>query len=352
MHDPRHVLVTGGAGFIGSNFLLRMVRRYPDVLYVNLDKLTYAGNLHNLRQIEHEENYVFVQGDIVDAELVRNVFSEYDIDSVVHFAAESHVDRSIMSPLGFVRTNVDGTAVLLEAAREHWGDADGHRFLHVSTDEVFGTLGDDGYFTETTPYDPRSPYSASKAASDHLVRAYGHTFDLPVVITNCSNNYGPFQFPEKLVPLVISRARAGEPIPIYGRGDNVRDWLYVDDHGDAIDLVLRRGRRLGTYVVGGDAERRNIDLVGQILDLVDDALGRPQGSSRERITFVKDRPGHDFRYAMDFTRIREELGWTPQHSLEDGLRSTVAWYMENEAWLSSVMDESYRSYYDQQYLQR
>ena len=257
-----------------------------------------------------------------------------------------------MAPLEFVRTNVDGTAVLLEAARAHWtGDRAG-RFVHVSTDEVFGSLGTDGFFTESTPYDPRSPYSASKAASDHLVRAYGHTYGLPVIITNCSNNYGPYQFPEKLIPLVISRAVAGEAVPVYGRGDNVRDWLYVDDHCDAIDLVLHRGEKFGTYVIGGDAERQNIDLVRQILDIVDARLGRPDGTSRALITFVKDRPGHDFRYAMDPTRIREEIGWKPQYSLEEGLKLTVDWYLQNEAWLSSVMDESYRSYYNRQYLQR
>jgi dTDP-glucose 4,6-dehydratase len=350
-HEPTSILVTGGAGFIGSNFLLRMVRQWPDVRFVNLDALTYAGNLMNLRAIENAENYAFVQGDITDVDLLRGLFSDHGFSTVVHFAAESHVDRSIQDPTAFIRTNVDGTAALLDAARRHWTNGHG-RFVHVSTDEVFGSLGDDGYFTETTPYDPRSPYSASKAASDHLVRAYGHTYGLPFVITNCSNNYGPFQFPEKLIPLVIANARNERPVPIYGAGENVRDWLYVEDHCTALETILLNGEDGETYVIGGDAERRNIDLVEQILDLVDERLGREVGQSRQLIEFVKDRAGHDFRYAMDFSKLRRELGWEPSVDLETGLRKTVDWYLDNPEWLEAVMNESYRDYYEAQYHHR
>lgn len=351
MHQPTAILVTGGAGFIGSNFLLRMVPRYPDVRFVNLDALSYAGNLMNLRDIEGAPNYAFVHGDITDTKLVGRLFAEHHISTVAHFAAESHVDRSIADPLAFVRTNVDGTAVLLDAARHAWTSADG-RFLHVSTDEVFGSLDDGGYFTETTPYDPRSPYSASKAASDHMVRAYGHTYGLPVVITNCSNNYGPFQFPEKLIPLVIANARDGRPVPVYGQGTNVRDWLHVEDHCAALELILASGRSGETYVIGGDAERRNIDLVRDILGLVDEHLGRAPGSSQSLIEYVTDRPGHDFRYAMDFRKLRDELGWKPSISIDEGLRRTVAWYLEHDEWLAAVMNDSYRAYYESQYQHR
>jgi dTDP-glucose 4,6-dehydratase len=351
VHQPASVLVTGGAGFIGSNFLLRMVRNHPQIRFINLDALTYAGNLHNLAEIESAPNYAFVRGDITDHALLERLFREHEITTVVHFAAESHVDRSITEPISFVRTNVDGTAVLLECARQHWANGDG-RFLHVSTDEVFGSLGIDGYFTEDTPYAPRSPYSASKAASDHLVRAYGHTYGLPVVITNCSNNYGPFQFPEKLIPLVIANARDGRAVPVYGEGSNVRDWLFVDDHCRAIETVLRSGRSGETYVIGGAAERRNIDLVRQVLDLVDEQIGREVGTGQSLIEFVRDRPGHDFRYAIDFSKLRDELGWTPLVTLEEGLRRTVAWYLQNEEWLKTVMNESYRLYYEAQYQNR
>ncbi len=355
-HSPRAVLVTGGAGFIGSNFLLRMVPRYPDVSFVNLDALTYAGNPMNLEALESAPNYTFVHGDIADAALVQSLFATHRFTTVVHFAAESHVDRSIMAPLSFVHTNTVGTVVLLEAARQAWrGDASytgDYRFFHVSTDEVFGSLGDDGLFDETTPYDPRSPYSASKAASDHFVRAYYHTYGLPMVLSNCSNNYGPYQFPEKLIPLVIQNAINGEPVPVYGEGTNVRDWLHVHDHCDAIDQLLRYGQTGETYLISGAAERRNIDLVRLLLDLVDDALGRPARTSQALITFVKDRPGHDFRYAIDATKLRDELGWTPTYDLTEGLRATVRWYLDHSDWLAAVRDASYLEYYKQQYVHR
>jgi len=351
MPQPSSVLVTGGAGFIGSNFLLRMVPRHPDQLFVNLDRLTYAGNLMNLQGIEDAENYRFIQGDISDADLLDDLFGTYGFDAVVHFAAESHVDRSISAPMAFVHTNTVGTVTLLEAARTHWPEeASDHRFVHVSTDEVFGSLGmDDPAFNESTPYDPRSPYSASKAASDHFVRAYHHTYGLPICITNCSNNYGPYQFPEKLIPLTILNALNEDPVPIYGRGENVRDWLYVEDHCAAIERVLDDGTLGATYAIGGDAEHANLDLVHRLLDTVDDALDRPQGTSRELITFVEDRPGHDFRYAMDFSRIHDELGWTPSHSLDEGLQATVDWYLTHRDWLDAVQSDAYRDYYQQQY---
>ncbi len=356
MHEPKSVLVTGGAGFIGSNFLLRMVPRHPEVTFVNLDRLTYAGNLLNLRAIEDADNYHFVQGNVANADRMADLFETYDFSSVVHFAAESHVDRSISAPMAFVHTNTVGTVVLLEAARQAWGSGASpaaRRFVHVSTDEVFGALGpDDPPFSETTSYDPRSPYSASKAASDHFVRAYHHTYDLPICITNCSNNYGPFQFPEKLIPLTIQNALDQNPIPIYGTGENIRDWLYVEDHCAAIERVLMDGQNGATYAIGGDAEKTNLDLVHTLLDLVDDALDHTPGTSRELITFVKDRPGHDFRYAMDFSRIAEELGWSPQHTLEEGLRATVDWYLSHTDWLEAVQDDSYRAYYDEQYADR
>lgn len=333
-----------------------MVPKHPNVRFVNLDLLTYAGNLMNLTSIENAQNYSFVRGDIADPDLVRSLFEKEAPSTVVHFAAESHVDRSIMAPLSFVRTNTIGTVTLLEAARAAWKDpesaAQRHRFYHVSTDEVFGSLGDEGFFREDTPYDPRSPYSASKASSDHFVRAYAHTYGLPIVISNCSNNYGPYQFPEKLIPVVIVRALRRESVPIYGRGQNVRDWLYVEDHCEAIETILHEGESGETYVIGGDAELRNLTLVERLLDTVDEATGREVGSSRELITFVKDRAGHDYRYAMDFTRIRKELGWKPRHSLHDGLRATVDWYLSHKEWLSAVMDDSYLAYYERQYALR
>ncbi|HYE96250.1 MAG TPA: dTDP-glucose 4,6-dehydratase [Rubricoccaceae bacterium] len=352
-HTPTSVLVTGGAGFIGSNFLLRMVPRHPGVRFVNLDLLTYAGNLLNLQAVEDAPNYAFVQGDIADADLVGGLFAAHGFSTVVHFAAESHVDRSILDPLAFVRTNVLGTATLLDAARQAWlaeGPPGDVRFHHVSTDEVFGALAPgDPPFSEVTPYDPHSPYSASKAGSDHLARAYFDTYGLPVVVSNCSNNYGPYQFPEKLVPLIIARAAALEPLPVYGKGENVRDWLHVEDHAAAIERILFAGETGETYCVGGGAERRNLEVVETLCDLVDEALGRPAGTARAGITFVTDRPGHDFRYAMDFSKLERELGWRPAHSFEDGMRDTVRWYLEHRDWLDAVMDASYRDYYERQY---
>ena len=340
MHTPRSVLVTGGAGFIGSNFLLRLVPQRPDTRFVNLDALTYAGHVENLRAVEDAPNYTFVHGDIADADLVARLFHEHRFDTVVHFAAESHVDRSILDPLAFVRTNVVGTATLLEAARRAWQDRDDVRFHHVSTDEVFGALGDEGAFDEATPYDPRSPYSASKAGSDHLVRAYHHTYGLPVTLSNCSNNYGPFQYPEKLIPLVIRNAVAGRPLPVYGRGQNTRDWLHVEDHVDALDLILREGATGETYAVGGRAERRNLEVVETLADLVDEQLGRAPGTARALITFVADRLGHDWRYAIDPTKIERDLNWTPAHTFESGLRDTVRWYLDHGDWLDAVAPRS------------
>ncbi len=335
------MLVTGGAGFIGANFLLRMVPRHPDVQFVNLDRLTYAGNLQSLRAVEDAPNYAFVRGDVADFDLLQRLFAEHAFTSVVHFAAESHVDRSISAPLAFAQTNTLGTVALLEAARQAWlaaADQPGrYRFYHISTDEVFGSLSlAGGAFDERTPYDPRSPYSASKAAADHFVRAYGHTYGLPVVLSNCSNNYGPFQFPEKLIPVVILSAVEQRPIPVYGTGQNVRDWLFVEDHGAAIERVLFDGKEGETYCIGGNEERANLDLVRLVCDLVDEALGRDEGTARELISFVEDRPGHDLRYAIDFSKIERELGWRPTHSLEDGLRQTVRWYLDHEDWLAAV----------------
>jgi len=349
-HEPQRVLVTGGAGFIGSNFLLRMVPRYPSVSFVNLDKLTYAGNLTNLHAIKDFENYSFVQGDAADPVLIRSLFATHRFTSVVHFAAESHVDRSIMAPLAFVQSNAVGTVTLLEACRQAWTpDTHTYRFLHVSTDEVFGSLGHTSFFTEKTPYDPRSPYSASKAAADHFVRAYAHTYGLPVNISNCSNNYGPYQFPEKLIPLVIMRAASGKTIPIYGKGDNVRDWLHVNDHCDALDLILHRGAPGETYLVGGNGECPNLDLVRMILDLVAEKMGHDPEALHELITFIPDRPGHDFRYAIDASHLRHSLGWAPRLSLESGLRQTVAWYLDHPGWIQQITDRSYRGYFRAQY---
>lgn len=351
-HRPERILVTGGAGFIGSNFLLNMVPKYPEVSFWNLDALTYAGNLSNLTELENLPNYNFVEGDIADPELIAGLFEKHKFTTVINFAAESHVDRSILDPLIFVKSNTLGTVNLLETARSFW-DADGdHRFYHVSTDEVFGSLGDDGFFTETTPYDPRSPYSASKAASDHFVRAYGHTFGLPIVISNCSNNYGPYQFPEKLLPLVIQNALGKKPIPIYGKGDNVRDWLHVKDHCEAIDLILRFAETGKTYNIGGNNECTNLELVHTLLDQIDEAIDQEAGTSRELITFVKDRAGHDFRYAMDFSLLNKELGWSPSFTLEEGLRDTINWYLNNRDWLDAIFNQSYREYYQKQYAER
>lgn len=345
------IVVTGGAGFIGSNLLLRLVPRYPEYLFINVDALTYAGNLKNLSVLETVPNYVFRKLDITDAEGVARLFDEYPVTHVVHMAAESHVDRSIKDPLAFVRTNVLGTVNLLNTVREAWcGDLEGKLFYHVSTDEVYGSLSaTDPAFTERTGYDPHSPYSASKASSDHFVRAYRDTYGLPVVVSNCSNNYGPYQFPEKLVPLCILNILMGKPIPMYGDGTQVRDWLYVDDHVDAIDTILHKGRVGETYNIGGNNEMKNIDMVRLLIRLVDKALSREEGYSQDLITFVTDRPGHDTRYAIDAQKLNRELGFEPSYSPEGGLEKTVAWYLEHQSWLEEVSSGEYQDYYRMMY---
>ncbi len=347
----KNILITGGAGFIGSHVVRRMVRNYPDYNIINLDKLTYAGNLENLRDVEDASNYTFVHGDITDATFLAQLFTDFDIDGVIHLAAESHVDRSIANPLSFVETNVIGTVLLLNAARAAWGNhTQGKRFYHVSTDEVYGSLGDEGLFTEETAYDPRSPYSASKASSDHFVRAYFHTYHLPVVMSNCSNNYGPNHFPEKLIPLVINNIRNGKPLPIYGDGKYTRDWLYVEDHAAAIDTIFHNGRNGETYNIGGNNEWTNIDLVHRLCDITDRLLGRPEGTARQLITFVKDRPGHDRRYAIDASKLMNELGWTPSVKFDEGFEATIRWNLENTLWLDNVTSGAYQKYYAGQYL--
>jgi dTDP-glucose 4,6-dehydratase len=349
----KNILVTGGCGFIGSNFIRLALRRLPESRLFNVDKLTYAGNLRNLTDIHDDPRYRFIKADICNRQLMEQLFSEERIDTVVHFAAESHVDRSILGPEEFIRTNIMGTFVLLEAARTAWRSTAPapYRFLHVSTDEVYGSLGETGFFTETTPYDPRSPYSASKASSDHLASAYFHTYGLPVLITNCSNNYGPYQFPEKLIPLMIINALKGAALPVYGDGKNVRDWLYVEDHCAAILTVLEKGRPGETYNIGGNNEKQNIGIVQLVCDIVDEQAG-PLASGRARrslISYVKDRPGHDRRYAIDATKMKEELGWGPSVTFEEGIRSTVAWYLNNQDWVASVLDHSYQKYYERMY---
>jgi dTDP-glucose 4,6-dehydratase len=354
----QRILVTGGCGFIGSNFVRQVLRQRPALRVVNLDKLTYAGNPGNLLDVEGDDRYRFVQGDICDGALLSRLFAQEQIDTVIHFAAESHVDRSIDGPAEFIQTNIVGTFTLLEAARQAWlsnppSPTPSPRFLHVSTDEVYGSLGETGYFTETTPYDPRSPYSASKAASDHLVSAYHHTYGLPTLITNCSNNYGPYHFPEKLIPLIISNALAGRELPVYGDGQNVRDWLFVSDHCDAILAVLDKGRVGETYNIGGNSEKQNIEVVHAICDLLDAKVGRlPSGERRTLIRFVKDRAGHDRRYAIDASKIRRELGWTPQVTFQEGIERTVDWYLHNPDWIAGVQDGSYRVYYEKMYANR
>jgi dTDP-glucose 4,6-dehydratase len=337
------ILVTGGAGFIGSNLVHLLVERGHTVL--NVDKLTYAGNLASLSNIEDHANYRFVQADICDAPAMRSLFAEFKPDGVMHLAAESHVDRSIDGPGEFIQTNITGTYILLDAARDYLAEnqVDGFRFLHVSTDEVYGSLGETGKFTETTPYDPHSPYSASKASSDHLARAWADTFGLPVLITNCSNNYGPYQFPEKLIPVVILKALAGEPIPVYGAGENIRDWLYVEDHAEALLTVLETGKVGETYNVGGNNELRNIDLIRLLCELLDELRPREDGKQYcEQISFVQDRPGHDLRYAIDASKIKTDLGWEPKQDPKSGFKQTVQWYLENEAWWKAVLDGSYQ----------
>lgn len=343
------ILVTGGAGFIGSHVVRRLVKQYPGYLIVNLDKLTYAGNLENLRDIEHAENYRFVRADICDSDAVLKALKEYDINGIIHLAAESHVDRSIHNPMDFVVTNVIGTVSLLNAARQYWKGRSDVRFYHVSTDEVYGSLAQGEYFVETTAYDPRSPYSASKASSDHFVRAYGNTYDLPFVLSNCSNNYGPYQFPEKLIPLFISNIVQEKALPVYGKGDNVRDWLWVPDHAEAIDLIYHKGRNSETYNIGGRNEWRNIDLVRLMCQLMDTKLDRAPGSSEKLIHYVEDRAGHDHRYAIDPSKLEQELGWKPSLVFETGLSLTIDWYLENAAWVQHVQSGAYQSYYEMQY---
>lgn len=347
----RSILITGGAGFIGSHVVRLFVRKYPHVNIINLDKLTYAGNLENLKDIEGAANYAFVKGDIMDREFIEGLFRDFDIGGVIHLAAESHVDRSIEDPFAFAKTNILGTMTLLEAARKAWnGDFEGRLFYHISTDEVYGSLPlSGGAFTEATRYDPHSPYSASKASSDHFVRAYHDTYGLPAVISNCSNNYGSFQFPEKLIPLIINNIKHKRPLPVYGKGQNVRDWLFVEDHARAIDLIFHKGQPGETYNIGGGNEWHNIDIVRLLVKIVDEALGRPEGDSEKLITFVTDRAGHDLRYAIDATKIREELGWKPEVTFEEGIRLTVKWYLENSEWLDNVTSGAYQDYYARAY---
>lgn len=357
MNNNRCILITGGAGFIGSHVVRRMVKKYPNYNIINLDKLTYAGNLANLTDVENESNYHFVKGDITDASFIQQLFEQYQFDGVIHLAAESHVDRSISNPLEFVITNVIGTVNLLNAAKKLWNatidnPVNDKKFYHISTDEVYGSLGAEGLFTEKTSYDPHSPYSASKASSDHFVRAYFDTYKLPVVISNCSNNYGSFHFPEKLIPLAINNIKQMKPVPVYGKGENIRDWLFVEDHAAAIDLIFHDGKIGETYNIGGNNEWKNIDLIHLLCKIMDKKLNRAEGTSAGLITFVKDRAGHDLRYAIDSSKLQKELGWKPSLQFEEGLEKTVDWYLSNDEWLNNVTSGNYKDYYTAQYVKR
>ncbi len=347
------ILITGGAGFIGSHVVRLFVNKYPEYQIINLDVLTYAGNLENLKDVDSKANYKFVKGDITDLDFINKLFAEYNFDAVIHLAAESHVDRSITNPLEFINTNIVGTVNLLNAAKEAWKDDFSNKlFYHISTDEVYGSLGKTGFFVEDTAYDPKSPYSASKASSDHLVRAYNNTYKMPVVISNCSNNYGSHQFPEKLIPLSINNIKNNKTIPIYGKGENIRDWLYVQDHASAIDVIFHKGKHGDTYNIGGNNEWTNIDLIHVLCKVMDKKLGREEGTSAKLITFVKDRAGHDMRYAIDSSKLMKELGWKPSLQFEEGIEKTVDWYLENEEWVSNIVSGDYAKYYEKMYKDR